>query len=105
MFKVLKIDGPHIVTDKGCVIIMPFQYADGGKTKPIDDDTLHVMRNLFLASPKMLSALRHVQEFLRLTKTVEQSVFGRGRRNETLEEAIALVSDAIVAASGQQAGG
>jgi hypothetical protein len=62
MFKVLKVDGPNIVTDKGCVCISGFQYADGGKTHSVSDEDSLEMRSLFLASPAMLKALTDIRD-------------------------------------------
>jgi len=57
MFKVLRVDGPNIVTDKGCVSVSRFQYADGGKTHPVSAEDWRAMRDGFLALPDLLAAL------------------------------------------------
>jgi hypothetical protein len=56
MFKVLRVDGPNIVTDIGCVSLNPFQYADGGKTKPVSIEDWKKIVALFAASPDLLAA-------------------------------------------------
>lgn len=53
MFKVLKIDGPHIITDKGMVTLSTSQYADGGKTFPASEEDWLKMRDLFVAAPQL----------------------------------------------------
>jgi hypothetical protein len=58
VFKVLKVDGPNLVTDKGGICLAGFQYADGGKTRPVDDETWSRMRSLFIAAPGLLKALK-----------------------------------------------
>ena len=54
MFKVLKIDGPNIVTDKGGVCITAFAYADGGKTHAVSLEDWRMMRDLFVALPDLV---------------------------------------------------
>jgi hypothetical protein len=56
MFKVLKVDGPNIVTDKGCIALVGFSYADGGKTHPVSHEDWLKMRDAFLAIPALLAA-------------------------------------------------
>lgn len=56
MFKVLRVDGPNIMTDQGGICLAPFQYADGGKTQPVSTEVWHEMRSLFLAAPDLLEA-------------------------------------------------
>lgn len=60
MFKVLKIDGPHLVTDKGCIAVVPFQYAGGGKTGPVSLRDAERFRRLFAAAPELLASLREM---------------------------------------------
>ncbi len=57
MFKVLKVDGPHIITDKGMVTISSSQYADGGKTQPVSPETWLEMRDAFVAMPEIKAAM------------------------------------------------
>jgi hypothetical protein len=56
MFRVLKIDGPNIVTDKGGIQVVPFQYADGGKTQSVSQGDWQAMRDAFCALPDLLAA-------------------------------------------------
>ena len=56
MYRVLKIDGPNLVTDKGCVSIQGFQYADGGKTSSVTIEDWKMMRQMFIAAPALLAA-------------------------------------------------
>lgn len=53
IYKVLSIDGPNIVTDRGCVDIGTFAYADGGISKPADMDTWALIRSLVVYGPKL----------------------------------------------------
>ncbi len=64
MFKVLKTDGPNLVTDLGCICITPFQYADGGKSQPVSSDDWKRMRDLFIAAPDLLEACKGVMDFM-----------------------------------------
>jgi len=64
MYEVLKIDGPNLVTDKGCVGLNPFQYADGGKSRPVSDKDWEMMRRMFIAAPAMLAALIEARQFI-----------------------------------------
>lgn len=64
MFKVLKVDGPHILTDHGVVGIIKMSYADGGKTQPVDTEDWMRMRDLFIAAPDLLAACEAIMEFL-----------------------------------------
>jgi hypothetical protein len=58
MFKVLKVDGPNFVTDRGCVSLTPSQYADGGKSEPVSDGDWLRMRALFVNAPALLAACK-----------------------------------------------
>jgi hypothetical protein len=60
MFDVLKIDGAHITTNLGNVILQPASYADGGQSKPVSSVDLMRMVRAFAAIPKLLDVCQRV---------------------------------------------
>jgi hypothetical protein len=60
MFKVLKIDGGNITTDLGGISLTPLQYADGGKSRPVNGVDFGRMLRLFVAAPALADSLREM---------------------------------------------
>lgn len=60
MFQVLNVDGPNLTTDRGCIQIVPFQYADGGRSCPVSNEDWKAMRTLFIAAPDLLAACEKI---------------------------------------------
>jgi hypothetical protein len=77
VFKVIKVDGPNLVTDKGCVCLAPFQYADGGKSRPVGTEDWRAMRALFLGAPRLLEAAKALHAVLTAIR-LEQVSAGLG---------------------------
>lgn len=59
-FKVLRRDGRNLVTDRGCVSVSPFSYADGGKTHPLSADDAAQLTNHVVALPYLVAALERL---------------------------------------------
>jgi len=84
MYEVLRVDGPNLTTDKGGVCIVPFAYADGGKTKPVSLKDAQKMRALFIAAPQLLRALQDIIAALNANPNLfimrcASTLMGRGR--------------------------
>lgn len=92
MFRVERIDGPNLTTDRGCIQIVPFQYADGGRTQPVSDEDWRKMRALFIAAPDLLAAckdaLAHLAPFVQ-EEEYEGEERWACRLNDVLAAAIA----------------
>jgi hypothetical protein len=58
MYKVLQTDGLNLMTDKGGVCLGSFAYADGGKTHPMDNETVLKVRDCLVHLPDLLDAVR-----------------------------------------------
>jgi hypothetical protein len=64
MFKVLKDDGPNILTDLGGICLQPMAYADGGNTTSASVDDWRRMKTLFIQSPRLLGACEELEALI-----------------------------------------
>lgn len=91
MFKVLKVDGPNIMTDLGGVSIHSFSYADGGKSQPVSQDDWRKMRDLFLLLPQFMQLC---DKYVRAAEMSQSSCGFEDNLSETGANALAMMLDA-----------
>ena len=97
MFQILKVDGPNILTNRGGVALVPFQYADSDEARPVGNEDWRRMRDLFLAGPEMLAALHTTLGFLCVMGRV-QNVMAPGHESPTMATLRKIVRGAMTKA-------
>lgn len=90
MFKVINVDGPTVVTDKGNVSVVPTAYADGNRAAVMGPDAARFARDLVARGPELVAVLRGLHDALVTAQEEQTSAkMGFGKTQEEKKQRVA----------------